>query len=55
MAGPGSTFTGPLISGPKWYADANGSPNTGLVELTQMGTIYSGRHSDGIAYFCVAS
>jgi len=44
MAGPGTTFTGPLISGPKWNPDGNGPANTGLavlsqqVSLTQNGT-----------------
>ncbi|HWG71252.1 MAG TPA: hypothetical protein VN692_17680 [Steroidobacteraceae bacterium] len=38
MAGPGSTFTGPLISGPKFYADANGAANTGLCQLAQVGS-----------------
>lgn len=39
MAGPGSTWTGPLQSGPKWNADANGPANVGLAELAQTQTI----------------
>lgn len=39
MAGPGTTFTGPLISGPKFYADANGAANTGVAQLFQSVTI----------------
>lgn len=39
MAGPGSTTTGPLISGPKFYADGNGPANTGLCQLAQVATL----------------
>lgn len=36
MAGPGSTFTGPLVSGPIWNpGDLRGPVNTGLAHLAQ--------------------
>jgi hypothetical protein len=40
MAGPGSTFTGPLVSGPIWNpGDTRGNVNTGLALLTQTVTL----------------
>jgi hypothetical protein len=39
MAGPGTTWSGPLISGPKKDADQNGPANTGLALLTQVVTL----------------
>jgi len=40
MAGPGSTYTGPLISGPIWNpGDMRGPVNTGLALLTQTVTL----------------
>jgi len=39
MAGPGTTFSGPLISGPKKDADASGPANTGLAVLSQTLTL----------------
>lgn len=35
MAGPGTSFSGPVISGTKKDADGNGPANTGLCLLTQ--------------------
>lgn len=35
MAGPGTTFTGPIMSGTKKDADANGPANLGLCVLSQ--------------------
>jgi len=35
----GTTFSGPLISGPKFNEDANGPANTGLALLTQTAVI----------------
>lgn len=41
--GPGSTWAGPLISGTKKDADANGPANTGLAVLSQRATVtYAG-------------
>src|ERR1700690_4351124 len=40
MAGPGNTYTGPLISGPIWNpGDLRGPVNTGLAELIQVVTL----------------
>lgn len=39
MAGPGTTFSGPVMSGTKKDADGNGPANTGLCQLIQTGTI----------------
>lgn len=39
MAGPGTTFTGPVISGDKKYADGNGPANVGLCVLSQVATL----------------
>lgn len=39
MAGPGTAFTGPLISGPKRYADQNGPADVGLAVLSQVLTL----------------
>lgn len=39
MPAPGTQFAGPLISGPRQYADNDGPANTGLVELTQTRTL----------------
>jgi hypothetical protein len=40
MAGPGSTFTGPLISGPIWNpGDARGPVTAGLCVLAQTATL----------------
>lgn len=40
MAGPGVTYTGPVISGPIWNpGDLRGPVNTGLSVLTQTGTL----------------
>lgn len=35
MAGPGTTFTGPVMSGTKWNPDGSGAANTGIAALTQ--------------------
>lgn len=39
MAGPGTTFSGPVMSGTKKDADGNGPANVGLCQLIQTGTI----------------
>lgn len=39
MAGPGTTITGPLISGPKFMADGGTPVNTGVAQLFQSATI----------------
>lgn len=39
MAGPGTTFAGPVISGTKRYADDDGAANTGLCVLSQQMTV----------------
>lgn len=39
MAGPGTNFTGPVMSGPKKDTDSNGPANTGICLLTQVATI----------------
>lgn len=40
MAGPGTTWTGPLISGPIWNpGDARGNANAGLCVLSQQVTL----------------
>src|SRR5574337_904096 len=39
MAGPGTAFTGPLISGPQRDATGSALANAGYVALTQVATI----------------
>ena len=39
MAGPGTTFSGPVLTGTKKDADGNGPANTGLCILTQQVTL----------------
>jgi hypothetical protein len=53
MAGPGTNFTGPVISGPQKDAAAGAPANTGLCLLTQVQTIAENGSSAVSATFTV--
>lgn len=50
MPAPGTQFAGPLISGPKQYAEGSKNPNTGLAILSQSAVLNQAGASTNVSY-----
>lgn len=53
MPAPGTQFAGPLISGPRQYADNDGPANTGLAVLSQTMTLTQNSTADVSGTFTI--
>jgi len=50
MPAPGSQFAGPIISGPKQYAEGSNNPNTGYAVLSQSAVLTQNGADTNVSY-----